>query len=119
MSTLRIFGCLIGVVGLLATFLVYRGARWNKSNFILLALLNISLISITINPNILNYLRDALSLKSAFRGRIIALLIVSNIFLLFYIFFTKIKVDGIHLQFDRLARAHQMYSTGHGPNTRL
>jgi len=105
MSTLRIFGCLTGIVGLLATFLVYRGARWNKSNFILLALLNISLITITINPNILNYLRDALSLKSAFRGRIIALLIVSNIFLLFYIFFTKIKVDSIHLQFDRLVRS--------------
>lgn len=105
MSTLRIFGCLIGVVGLLATFLVYRGARWNKSNFILLALLNISLITVTINPNILNYLRDALSLKSAFRGRIIALLIVSNIFLLFYILFTKIKVDNIHLQFDRLVRS--------------
>ncbi|UCD77555.1 MAG: DUF2304 family protein [Desulfobacterales bacterium] len=104
MSTLRIFGCLIGIVGLLATFLVYRGARWNKSNFILLALLNISLITITINPDILNYLRDALSLKSAYRGRIIALLIVSNIFLLFYIFFTKIKVDSIHLQFDRLVR---------------
>ena len=105
MSTLRIFGCLIGVFGLVATFLVYRGARWNKSNFILLALLNLSLITITINPNILNSLRDALSLKSAFRGRIIALLIVSNIFLLFYIIFTKIKVDSIHLQFDRLVRS--------------
>ena len=105
MSTLRIFGCLIGGVGLLTTFLVYRGARWNKSNFILLALLNICLITIAVDPNILNSLRDALSLKSAFRGRIIALLIVSNIFLLFYIFFTKIKVDSIHLQFDRLIRS--------------
>jgi hypothetical protein len=105
MSTLRIFGCLIGVVGLVATFLIYRGARWKKSNFILLALLNLSLITITVNPNILNYLRDALSLKTAFRGRIIALLIVSNIFLLFYIIFTKIKVDSIHLQFDRLVRS--------------
>ena len=105
MSTLRIFGCLIGIIGLAATFLVYRGARWNKSNFIFLALLNISLISITINPNILNVLRDALSLQTAYRGRIIALLIVSNIFLLFYIFFTKLKIDNIHLQFDRLVRS--------------
>ena len=105
MSTLRIFGCLIGIIGLAATFLVYRGARWNKSNFIFLALLNISLITITINPNILNVLRDALSLQTAYRGRIIALLIVSNIFLLFYIFFTKLKIDNIHLQFDRLVRS--------------
>ena len=105
MSTLRIFGCIIGIIGLLATFLVYRGARWNRSNFILLALLNLSLITVTINPDILNVLRDALSLHSAYRGRIIALLIVSNIFLLFYILFTKLKVDNIHLQFDRLVRS--------------
>ena len=105
MSTLRIFGCLIGIIGLLATFLVYRGARWNKSNFIFLALLNVSLIIITINPNVLNILRDSLSLQTAYRGRIIALLIVSNIFLLFYIFFTKLKIDNIHLQFDRLVRS--------------
>jgi hypothetical protein len=105
MSTLRIFGCIIGIIGLLATFLVYRGARWNRSNFILLALLNVSLITVTINPNILNVLRDALSLHTAYRGRIIALLIVSNIFLLFYILFTKLKVDNIHLQFDRLVRS--------------
>jgi hypothetical protein len=105
MSTLRIFGCLIGIIGLLATFFIYRGARWNKSNFIFLALLNVSLIIITINPNVLNILRDSLSLQTAYRGRIIALLIVSNIFLLFYIFFTKLKIDNIHLQFDRLVRS--------------
>jgi hypothetical protein len=105
MSTLRIFGCLIGIVGMFTTFLVYRGARWNRSNFIMLAMLNISLIAVTINPNILNALRDALSLQTAYRGRIIALLIISNIFLLFYIFFTKLKLDNIHFQFDRLVRS--------------
>ena len=67
MSTLRIFGCLIGILGFLATFFIYRGARWNKSNFIFLMLLNISLITITINPNILNVLRDSLSLQTAYR----------------------------------------------------
>jgi hypothetical protein len=105
MSSLRILGGGIGVLGLLATFFVYRGARWNRSNFILSALLNLSLITITLNPNVLNVLRDALALHNAYRGRIIALLIVSNIFLLFYIFFTKLKVDNIHLQFDRLVRS--------------
>ena len=105
MSTLRIFGCLVGIIGLLTTFFVFRGARWNKSNFILLGLLNVSLITISLNPNILNVLRDSLSLQTAYRGRIIALLIVSNIFLLFYIFFSKLKIDNFHLQFDRLVRS--------------
>ena len=105
MSTLRLFGFAVGILGLLATFLIYRGARWNRSSFILLALFNLSLITVTINPNVLNVLRDALSLQKAYRGRILALLIVSNIFLLFYIFFTKLKLDNIHLQFDRLVRS--------------
>ena len=68
-------------------------------------LLNVSLIAVTLNPNILNALRDALALHTAYRGRIIALLIVSNIFLLFYIFFTKLKIDKIHFQFDGLVRS--------------
>ena len=105
MSTLRILGFIIGALGLLATFFVYRGVRWNRSNFIFLAFLNISLMTVTINPNILNVIRDAMSLQNAYRGRIIALLIISNIFLLFYIFFTKLKIDNIHLQFDRLVRS--------------
>ncbi len=105
MSTLRLFGCILGFLGLFATFYVYRGARWNRLNFILFIMLNLTLIAATLNPNILNAFRDALSLHKAYRGRIIALLIVSNIFLLFYIFFTKLKVDTIHFQFDRLIRS--------------
>ena len=105
MSNLRLVGLLIGFIGLLATFIVYRGPRWNRSNFILFTLFNLSLIIVTINPNVLNALRDALALHEAYRGRIIALLIASNIFLLFYIFFTKLKIEYIHLQFDRLVRS--------------
>ena len=96
---------MIGILGLFATFYVYRGARWNRLNFIFFMLLNFSLIAVTINPDILNALRDTLALHKAYRGRIIALLIVSNIFLLFYIFFTKLKIDNIHFQFDRLVRS--------------
>ena len=105
MSSLRLAGVIVGFLGLFATFYVYRGARWNRLNFIFFMLLNLSLIAVTINPDILNALRDALALHKAYRGRIIALLIVSNVFLLFYIFFTKLKVDNIHFQFDRLVRS--------------
>ena len=89
MSNLRLIGFFIGIIGLFSTFIIYRGPRWNRSNFVLLTLFNLCLIIVTINPNVLNALRDALALHEAYRGRIIALLIVSNIFLLFYIFFTK------------------------------
>ena len=105
MSNLRIIGLLVGIIGLILTFIVHRGTKWNKSNFILLSLFNLVLVTICVNPNVLNALRDALSLQESYRGRVIALLIASNLFLIFYIFFTKIKVENLHLQFDKLVRA--------------
>ncbi len=104
MSNLRIAGLIIGVIGLIATFFIYRGPKWKRSNFVLFALFNISLIAVSINPNVLNAIRDALSLHKAQRGRILALLVISNIFLLFYILITKLKVENIHFQFDKLVR---------------
>jgi len=105
MSNLRIIGLVIGFIGLIFTFLIYRGPKWKRSNFVLFAIFNIVLITVSINPNILNAIRDALSLQETHRGRILALLVISNIFLLFYIFFTKLKLENIHFQFDRLVRA--------------
>ena len=104
MSNLRIFGLILGIIGLLTTFLVYRGPKWKRANFVLLALFNVSLILVVINPDILNSIRDVLSLRAAARGRILALLVMSNLFLLFYTFFTKLRVEKIHFQFDRLVR---------------
>ena len=104
MSSLRIIGLLIGIIGLLATFFSFRGQRWNRSTFIFLSVGNIILIIISINPDVLNFIRDALSLKEASRGRILALLIISNIFLLYVITIMKSKLEKILLQFDKLVR---------------
>ena len=91
-------------MGLITTFIVFRGSRWNKSNFILIALFNICLITITINPNILNALRDVLSLQKAYRGRIIALLIVSNILNVDIFYF--LKINNVHIKNIWLCHRH-------------
>lgn len=104
MSNLRVIGLIIGIFGLLSTFLIYRGPKWKRSNFILFSLFNLSLIIVSINPNILNAIRDLLALQKDQRGRILALLVISNIFLLFSIFFTKLKVENMRQQFDKLIR---------------
>lgn len=104
MSNLRIIGLIIGIVGLLSTFLIYRGPKWKRSNFVLFSLFSLCLIIITINPNVVNFLRDALSLQESQYGRLIALLIIANIFLLFFSFYTRSKVENIRLQFDKLVR---------------
>lgn len=104
MSNLRIIGLTVGILGFLITFLIFRGTKWKRSNFILFSLFNVSLIIIAINPNVVNFVRDGFFLREQQYGRLIALLIVSNIFLLFLCFYTKAKLENIWLQFDKLVK---------------
>lgn len=105
MSNLRLIGLIVGLFGLVATFLVYRGARWNRANFVFFSLFNLILIAITINPASINFLRDMLALEDQQRGRLLALLILSNIFLLFFTFYSKSRIENLRVQFDRLVRS--------------
>jgi len=104
MSNLRLIGLLIGVVGLISTFLFYRGPKWKRWNFVFFSIFNISLIAVTVNPNSVNFLRDLLSLQEYQYGRILALLIISNIFFIFFSLYSVSKVENFRLQFDKLVR---------------
>ena len=104
MSGLRIVGLIIGIMGLIATFLFYRGPKWNRFNFVFFSLFNVSLIAVSINPNVVNFLRDLLSLQEYQYGRILALLIVSNLILAFFSFYSISKVENFRLQFDKMVR---------------
>ena len=105
MSNLRLIGLIVGLAGLVTTFLVYRGARWNRANFLFFSFLNIFLITVTINPASINFLRDMLALEDQQRGRLLALLILSNIFLLVFTFYSKSRIENLRIQFDRLVRS--------------
>ena len=105
MSNLRIFGLVLGIIGLLATFLIYRGPKWKRANFVLWAIFSLSLIAVAVNPNLVDFIRNLLLLKPSNRGRIIALLILSNIFLVFYSFYVRAQVEHIRIQFDQLVRS--------------
>jgi hypothetical protein len=105
MSNLRLIGLIAGIIGLVATFLIYRGARWNRANFIFFTLFNLFLITITINPESINFLRDLLALQEHQRGRLLALLVLSNIFLMFFGFYSKSRIENLRLQFDKLVRS--------------
>jgi hypothetical protein len=104
MSNLRIFGLVLGLLLLVITFVSYRGPRWKRWNFTLFALFSLGLIAVSIDPDLLNFFRDALSLGKASRGRIISLLILSNILCIFFIFLNFSKNENLRLQFDRLVR---------------
>ncbi len=104
MSNLRIIGLIVGIFGLWLTFKVYRGPRWRRFNFILYGFFSLSLILISLNPNLLNTISGILALRHQQRGRIIFLLISSNIFLWFLLLYFKTKSDKYAYQFDLLVR---------------
>ncbi len=105
MSNLRIFGIIVGILGLLLTFLRYRGSRWKRSNFVLSSLFSFCLVVTCIDPDSVNFVRDLLSLQKYQYGRLIGLLIVSNLFLLIFSFYTRTKQETIRIQLDRLIRS--------------
>jgi hypothetical protein len=112
MSNLRLAGIFVGFIGLLITFLRYRGPQWKRRNFLLFSLLNFSIIVVSVFPGVVNYPRDILSLGEYIYGRLLALLIISNLFLLFFSFYIKSKHETIRFQFDKLVRNLGAFNLG-------
>ena len=104
MSNLRIIGLIISLFGLFLTFIIFRGPKWERRNFIFFGVLSLFLMIISINPNVLNIIAEILKLETKQRGRILALLIGSNIFLWFALLYLKTKLDKYRYQFDLLVR---------------
>jgi cellulose synthase/poly-beta-1,6-N-acetylglucosamine synthase-like glycosyltransferase len=104
LSSLRIVGLMIGIVGLYVTFAIYRGPRWKRKNFIISGLFSLGLVLVSVNPGVLNLIANILQLKMEQRGRILALLIGSNIMLWFLFVYYKTRLDEYRYQFDLLIR---------------
>lgn len=103
-SGLRIAGLLVGVLGLFVTFTMYRGPRWKRKNFVFFGIFSLCIIIVSINPDVLNLIADILKLEIEQRGRILALLIGSNIVLWFLLLYFKASLDESRYQFDLLIR---------------
>ena len=104
LSGLRITGLIIGLLGLYVTLTIYRGPRWKRKNFIFFGLFSICLITVSVNPDVLNLAAEMLKLEQKQRGRILALLIGSNIILWFLFLYSNTKLDEYGYQFDLLIR---------------
>lgn len=104
MSNLRVIGLAVGIIGLYLTFKIYRGPRWRRANFIFFGIFSLSIIVVSLNPDFLNTLAAIFSLRMEQRGRILTLLIFSNIFLWFLLLYFKTKLDKFGYQFDILIR---------------
>ncbi len=103
-SGLRIIGLIVGLLSLYVTFTIYRGPRWRRKNFILFGIFSLCLITVSVNPEVLNVVAGMLKLEQKQRGRILALLIGSNIILWFLLLYLKSNLDEYKYQFDLLVR---------------
>jgi len=103
-SSLRIVGLIIGLIGFYVTFTIYRGPRWKRKNFVISGLFSLGLVLVSVNPDALNLTANILQLKMEQRGRILALLIGSNIMLWFLFVYYKTRLDEYRYQFDLLIR---------------
>ena len=92
MSNPRIIGLFVGLIGLLATIRVYRGPRWKRLNFILFGFFSIAIIAVSLNPDIVNIAAGMLAIRDVQMGRIITLIIFSNILLWFAVLYYKNKL---------------------------
>ncbi len=109
MSNLRIIGVVIGVVGMVLCFRLFRGQRWNRQNFVLMLAVSFFLALISLEPDVVNFIQEVLNLEQAKRGRILALLICSTIILWFAILYNRNMLFKQSIQFDQLVRAFSRY----------
>jgi Glycosyl transferase family 2 len=105
MSEIRIFGVLLGAAILFFAFQYFRGQRWKRATFVLFALAGGGLLLVSFVPDSVNVVRDLFSLGDFEYGRLLAILIISNIATLLLAIYTKAKVDAVKHLLDRSLRA--------------
>jgi hypothetical protein len=118
MTNIRILGVLVAIAIGLAAFFYFRGEKWSRANFTLAVLVSAIVLSVSIEPNAVNVFRDAFNLGNFEYGRLLSLLVLSNIGLVFLTLYTKSKVDNVKLLFDRSMRAaaaEAVEPAPHGP----
>jgi hypothetical protein len=112
-SNLRILGILLGFIGMLVTFLRFRGARWHRKSFVLLSLASIIILGISLDPDLLNLTRDVFLFKDVVYGRVLALLVLSTLFLLIFVFYLYEKIEKMKSNADVLFRSLSLMELEH------
>jgi len=104
-SNLRLFGMLLGIMGISFSFLFFRGKNWHKFNFLLSFCLFFSIFLVSFNPETVNFLKEFLALNQSEYGRLLGLLVFSILFLFFLVLYVKSRSDDVRYQFDLLVRS--------------
>ena len=102
---IRMMGVLIGVAMALWGFRRFRAHLIRRTEFLVLFLFGVSLSSVALYPNSINILVSMMALQGEAHGRLIALLILSNMVLWVWFLFHRVSSARMDRQFDALVRS--------------
>lgn len=104
MSAIRYLGLIVGILTFLYLFGRFRRGRVRRVDFFWGACFAVSLIAVSLFPDLVNVLRDMLMLEQAQFSRLIAILVVSNVLLWLLISYSRMRAADYTDQFDLLVR---------------
>lgn len=104
MSVLRMLGVAAGLYIVAAAFYGFRARRYHRSDTALRWLIGGGLIAVCLFPDSINFLRDLFALETHTHGRLLALLVVSNLVIWLLFLRQRSNTDGLSRQLDRLVR---------------
>ncbi len=105
LSTARVVGLAVGVALMIGNFFYHRGPRWNRSAFVLFSLTSLGLITVSVDPNVINGLPRMLSINGIAYGRLLSLAIVASFVAVLLALYTKARADHLHRMLDRVVCA--------------
>ena len=105
LSYLRLLGTIFGASLSVWAFLRFRKIKIQRLEFLLYNLMGIALVIVCFNPDSINLLATLFSLQDKNLGRLITLLILSNIAIWTLFFHERSKQVGKDIQFDKMVRA--------------
>lgn len=103
-SFLRLVGVLAGLYIVSSAFLAFRGRRINRSETLVRWIIGGCLTIACLFPDSINFLRDLLALEKDTYGRLLALLVVSNLLIWLLFFRQRAKIYVLMRHVDRLVR---------------
>ncbi len=104
LSYLRLLGIVFGATLSIWAFLRFRKIEIQRLEFLLYNLMGIGLVIVCLNPDNVNHLAALFSLQDKNQGRLITLLILSNIAIWVLLFYERSKQVGKDVQFDKMVR---------------
>lgn len=106
--TLRAISCVIGIGIALWSFLQFRKRVIRRFDFLLFFFIGVGLLIVSIYPDSINMIAGMMALDNRQYGRLIALLLISNIILWLLLIGSRIRAGMQARQFDLLVRSIAM-----------